>query len=64
MQPVLVPDSEPSHRLSHLCSGKGDLLVYVFGSQNIKVILEGKVLLYLQHVFKVMIIVLVFLFSF
>lgn len=41
-------------------SGKGDFLLYVSDNQNIKVVLERKVLLHLQHVFKV----LVFLLSF
>lgn len=54
---------ESSHKLPHVYSGKGDFLLYVVGSQNIKVTLERKVLLHLQHVFKVMIRVLAFLFS-
>lgn len=45
---------ESSGKLSHLYSGKGDFQIYVFGSQNIRVSLEGEgeVLLHLQHVLK------------
>lgn len=52
MQPLFAPES--SGKLSHLYSGKGDFRIYVFGSQNIKVSLEGggKVLVHLQRVLK------------
>lgn len=39
-QPVFAPES--SGKLSHLYSGKGDFQMYDFGSQNVKVSLEGE----------------------
>lgn len=49
LQPVCVPES--SGKPSHLYSGKGDFQIFVSGSQNTKVSLEGEgeSLLHPQH---------------